>query len=139
MTDARRALDTLFDRLFRMSDAELRILRLAWEDESQEERARAWASARPLLDDPARAELLERARSALATWVNSYLSATAIEYGSFLINPGSGMNPSEVRRGAIPPVMDAAVAIIAGDELEPSEREVLLAPVSELVDRPARF
>lgn len=132
MTDTEQRVDALFGDLFRMTDTELRLLRLGWSEVPAQERLAAWQKVSAALRRPARAELMESARSTLTRWVSGYLSATAAEYGSFLINPGSGMDPLEVRSGAIAPVLDAVAAIIAEDVLTDGERETLLAPWARL-------
>lgn len=130
--ETERRLDELFDKLFHMSDAELRLVRLGWEEADAAERAAIWDRMRPVVGRGDGAEMMEATRSTLSKWVNSYLSATAIEYGNFLINPGSGMNPTEVRRGAIPPMLDAAAAVIAAGVLDPDDQELLLEPINSV-------
>jgi hypothetical protein len=134
-TDIARAgiedrLQALFDRISRLSDAELRLLRLSWNEGDAQRRAQIWKKARSVARKRDREDLLEDARSRLAAWVNNYLSATSVEYGTFLTGAGSGMDPTAVRADVLPPVMDAVAAIVAADGLEPEERELLYEPIS---------
>lgn len=136
-TEAARAgieerLDALFDKVARLSDAELRLLRLAWNEGDAERRHEVWRKVRSIARGEGGEDLLEGARARLAAWVNNYLSATSIEYGTFLTGAGSGMDPSAVRAEATAPVMDAAAAIVAANGLEAAERELLYEPVARL-------
>jgi len=124
-------LDALFDKIARLSDAELRLLELAWLEADAAQRRQIWKKAQSIVRARDRDELLDGARFRLAAWVNNYLSATSIEYGT-LLTARSGFDPSQVRRGAIAPIMDAAVAIVAADELDPAERELLYEPIARL-------
>jgi hypothetical protein len=125
-------LQALFDRISRLSDAELRLLRLSWNEGEAQGRAEIWQKARSVARKRNREDLLEDARSRLAAWVNNYLSATSVEYGTFLTGAGSGMDPTAVRADVVPPVMDAVAAIVAADGLDPEERELLSEPMSRV-------
>ena len=120
-------LERLFHRVSRMSDAELMVLRAIWDEQDETARAVAWKHAKRITGEHGRTDLLEHARSRLSAWVNNYLSATAIEYGNFLIS-ASGMDAATIRRVALPPLLDAAAAIVAADGLDVSEQAVLLEP-----------
>jgi hypothetical protein len=128
-------LDALFDKIARLSDAELRLLRLAWNEGDARWRREVWENVRSTARRRSREDLLEGTQARLAGWVNNYLSATTINAGTILTGR-SGMDPSAVRSDAIAPIMDAAAAIIAADGLEASERELLYGPVARV--RPAR-
>jgi hypothetical protein len=123
-------LDHLFDRVERMTDSELVLLRAVWEQLDAHAREDAWAIVRSVVKRRKRDRLLDDARDRLTRWINNYLSAAAVEYGTLLINPGSGMDASSVRRAAIPPLMDAAAAVVAADELNSGLRALLLEPLT---------
>jgi hypothetical protein len=127
-----RRLDALFDRMLRLSDAELRLIALSWAEANGDDRGLAWDSVRAILDEQGRTDMMDDVRSTLSRWVNSYLTATTVEYGTFLTNPGSGMASADVRREALPPLLDAAAAIVTGDRLERGEAELLLRPVDSI-------
>lgn len=118
-----------------MSDSELMLLRAVWEQQDARAREAAWLDARAIVKRHDRQPMLDNARARLAAWINNYLSAAAVEYGTFLINPGSGMDPSSVRRAAIPPLMDAAAATIASDGLDAPQQAVLLEPLTVVSNR----
>jgi hypothetical protein len=115
-----------------MSDSELVLLRAVWEQQEARAREDIWRDVRVVVKRHGREQLLDDARARLATWINNYLSAAAVEYGTLLINPGSGMDPSSVRRAAIPPLMDAAAATIASDGLDADHAALLLEPLSAI-------
>jgi hypothetical protein len=126
-------LEKLFADLFRLSDGELRSVRLIWESENQFDRRRAYEHARETIDREHRMDLVDEAQSGITRWIGGYLTGTTAEYGGFLTSSRSGMDTGEVRRGAIPPLMDAIVAIVGGDGLEPDERDMLLDPMSQVI------
>lgn len=125
-------LDELFDRFARLGDPELMVLRSAWEEGDSDARQEAWRSVKEIVADHGREQILDDARGRLSAWVNNYLTATAVEYGNFVINPGSGMDAASVRRQALPPLLDAVAATVAGDGLLPDERHALLEPLDSL-------
>lgn len=115
-----------------MTDAELVLMRAIWEQQDAYARGDAWANARAIIKQKGRERLMADAQSRLAAWINNYLAAAAIEYGNFLINPGSGLDASSVRRAAIPPLMDAAAATITSDVIDPEEQTLLLEPLAAI-------
>ena len=123
----------LFDGVFRLSDAELRMVRVIWEAEDQQARERTFQKANATIGRKDRRAVLDDAQSTIRRWIGSYLTATTAEYGAFLTGAQGGMDAGEVRRGVIPPLMDAVVAIIAADDLDADERELLLDPVTQIV------
>ena len=128
-------LDGMFSRLFRLSDAELRMIRTIWDAEDQEGRQKAFQVARARVELQRRRALLDDAQSTIRQWIGSYLTATTAEYGSFLTGARGGMDVGEVRRDLVPPLMDAVVGIIGGDGLDADERRLLLTPVTEVIEQ----
>ena len=138
MTDVGRdliedRLNRLFADIFRLTDMELRAVRLVWENEDKDARVEAYGKARSTIDAKGRMPLVEDAQSTMRKWMGNYLTATTAEYGGFLTGPNSGLDAGEVRRGSIPPVMDAVVAIVGADGLLPEERELLMGPVTQVI------
>jgi hypothetical protein len=84
-----------------MSDAELVMLRAVWEQQDAHSREEAWAILRPIIKQEKRERLPDDARARRSAWINNYLAPAAVEYGTLLINAGSGMDASSVRRAAI--------------------------------------
>ena len=126
-------LEKLFADLYRLTDPELRAVRLIWESENQFDRRRAYEKGRETVDREKRMDLVEEAQSGIKRWIANYLTGMTGPYAGFPTGSGSGMDTGEVRRGAIPPVMDAVVAIVGGDGLDPDEQDILLAPISEVI------
>ena len=124
--------DRLFGRIARLTDPELMVLRSAWEETDASARAEAWKRVKSVVARERLEGDLDDARSRLGAWVNNYLTATAVEYGNFLINAGSGMDAATVRRQALPPLLDALAATVAGRGLAPEERSALLEPLDSL-------
>ena len=120
-----------------MSDADLVMLRAVWEEQDAHAREEAWADLRPIVKQHKRERLLDDARARLSAWINNYLAAAAVEYGTLLINPGSGMDASSVRRAAIPPLMDAVAATVTFDVLDASRQATLLEPMTVVSGRGA--
>jgi hypothetical protein len=126
-------LEKLFSDLFRLSDAELRSVRLIWESENQFDRRRAYERGRETIDREQRMDLVDEAQSGITRWISGYLSATTAEYGGFLTSSRSGMDTGAIRRGTIPPLMDAVVAIVGSDGLDPDEQDMLLDPMKQVI------
>jgi hypothetical protein len=129
---AEEEVDRLFDRIARLTDSQLMMLRSAWEESDATARERAWRQVKAVVAARQLERELDDARSRLGAWVNNYLSATAAEYGNFLINPGSGMDAATVRRQALPPLLDAIAATVAAGHLTADDRESLLEPLAGL-------
>ena len=126
-------LERMFDHVQRMSDAELVMLRVVWDGEDETARTLAWRQVKAVARSEHREDLLGEANSRLAAWVNNYLTATAVEYGNFLINAGSGMDAGELRRRALPPLMDAVAAIVGAGELDADQKDALLEPFNSVI------
>src|SRR3954468_19023233 len=107
MNGTEQRIDALLRELLRMSDADLRLLPLAWEEVPAEDRNAAWQTIRDVVRRDPGKKLMEKAQARLAQWVGT----------------GSGMNLADVRRGALPAVLDAVGEIIAQDELSPAQRQ----------------
>lgn len=127
-------LDRLFGRLQRLTSNELMMLRAIWEEQETLPRQLAWRSALRVVKHQGRDGLLEDARARLGAWINNYLSATAIEYGNFLIDK-SGLAAGNVRQAALPPILDAVVGTLAADGLDATELTILLEPLTVLTSK----
>ena len=124
--------DRLFDRFERMTDAELIMLRSFWEGLEPTARQEAWTIVKAALRTHRLDGMLKDARDRIAAWVNNYPPR-----GTFPDATGqmslSGMDQASVRQAAIPPMLDAIAATIAGDELSQQERDALSAPVAQVL------
>ena len=75
--------------------------------------------------------MLDQARDRVAAWLNNYPAPMAMGDVPTMLN-GSGMDPGSIRKAAIPPMLDAIAATIAGDGLSPGEQTALLEPLAAL-------
>jgi hypothetical protein len=116
-----------------LSDTELMLLRSYWEHGDGAARQLAWKSAKSAISAAGRDDILDDARARVATWLNNYDSAYWVGQGS--IGGGEGMQPGTVRQAAVPPLLDAIVAAVAGDLISETEFDVLSAPMIRLVAR----
>lgn len=123
--------DRLFDRFERMNDTELMLLRSVWEEEDESARELAWTVVKATLRGSRTQGLLDHARDRLAAWVNNYPAPMAMGDVPAMLN-GSGMDPSSIRKAAIPPMLDAVAATIAADGLSPDDQTLLLEPLAAL-------
>jgi hypothetical protein len=126
-------LEKFFADLFRLTDGEVRAIRLIWESENQFDRRRAYEKGRDAIDREKRMDLVDEAQSGIKRWIANYLTGMTGPYAGFPTGSGSGMDTGEVRRGAIPPLMDAVVAIVAADGLDLEEQDILLGPMSQVI------
>ncbi len=126
-------LEKLFSDLFRLTDPEIRAIRLLWESENQFDRRRAYERGRETIDREKRMDLVDEAQSGITRWIANYHTGMAGPYAGFPTSSGSGMDAGEVRRGAIAPLMDAVVAIVAADGLDPEDQEILLGPTKHVI------
>lgn len=135
---SRAAIEQRFDELFslvlRLGDADLRLIRAEWDAGDPAERGSAWNKVRDTVKKQHREDLMADARDTIARWADS-LSAAQFEFGPFMTKPSGGMESPNVRREAIPPVMDAIASVVAADGLDPSEREMLSGPVGSITSR----
>jgi hypothetical protein len=132
MNEKQQRIEALFKELRRMSDADLRLLRLSWDDVASADRAAAWQVVRDVLRREPNEKLMDLARSRLAEWVNNTASWTGFGFGEVPTGTGSGMNMADVRRAVLPAALDAAAAIIAEEELTADQRAALLEPWSSV-------
>ena len=98
MNDREQRIDALLRDLVRLSDAELRLLNLGWEEVPAEDRDSAWQIIRAVVRRDPGKELMQRAQNRLAKWVNNSASWTGFGFGEVATGTGSGMNMADVRR-----------------------------------------
>ena len=128
MNEAEQRIEALLDELLGMSDAELRLLHLGWQEVSAENRNLAWRTIKGVVGREPGKKAMELARSRLAEWVNNSATWTGFGFSAVPTGMGSGTNMADVRRAALPAVLDAVGEIIAEEELSDEQREALLEP-----------
>ena len=85
----------------------------------------AWKRAGGELKRLGRADELERVRSSVSRWVSGESSGLREVFAAGSV--GDGDDP-QARLAAMPPIMDAALAIVAADLLDQDERYALSKP-----------
>lgn len=136
MADVQDELERLFGRFERMTDADMVLMRTIWEGQDPQAREEAWTIVKFAIKHHHRQDLLDGARDRVSSWVNNYASPM-VRGDVPALDSGSGMDPGSIRRAAIPPMLDAIAATIAGDELGEAQRAVLLEPLTEMGSPPA--
>jgi hypothetical protein len=129
----RNAVDQLFATLGTLSDADLVALSGVWTGGDAELRAQAWAKVRSVARDDKRALELEQARDRLASWVNDLGITWAGAYERSIVVP-QGADQGNLRRNAVPPILDAIAATLFTELLSADERDELLAPLHHVTD-----
>jgi hypothetical protein len=127
-----KRLEALLKELLRTSDADLRLLRLSWDEVPGADRAAAWQVVKRVVQRDPGKSLMEDGRSRLAEWVNNSATWTGFGFGEVATSTGSGMNMADVRRAALPALLDAVAALIAEDDLTDDQRAALLEPWSSI-------
>jgi hypothetical protein len=122
--EARRNIEAgveqVFDAAGHLDGVELTMMAAIWESEDSIARDAVWAKAKAHIRRTKRSDLLEAADDQIAQWIRSR-SVIGSRYGLRLPPAPSG----QIGR----PLIDAAVAIIAADALDKSERDVLMRPL----------
>ncbi len=136
-SDATRAqveerVEKLLDRIWRMSDDDLVLVRAVWNVSDERIRADAWRAVKRVVKARDRGDLLDSTRTRLAAWVGGQRAGLGIQYGTTLMSPGSVVESFGVRRDALPPLLDAVAATLAADGLEADDRDDLLEPISQV-------
>jgi hypothetical protein len=133
-----RQLDELFGQVTRVPNSQLVFVRAMWNLADESARAEAWRNVNRVVETHHRQELLEETRSKLAMWVNGDTRGWGLHYGNSLMPSYTELvDAVNVRRDALPPLLDAAAAIIAADGLSSEDRETLLAPINALFAQPS--
>jgi hypothetical protein len=131
-SEIKRRLDDLFDRISRMTDTELVMLRSVWEEEDSAAREEAWQQVKAVVRAHRRQAMLDDARSELAVVLTGEVPPVGVVgVATFPSNP-AGLARSAVRTAAMPPLLDAIAATIAADGLDGEQETLLLEPVSRL-------
>jgi hypothetical protein len=134
-SEIERRLDDLFERIARMTDTELVMLRSIWEEQDSTAREEAWRQVKAVVKAQRRQAMLDDARSELAVVLTGEVPPIGVVgVAAFPSNP-SGLSRSSVRTAAMPPLLDAIAATIAADGLDGDQETLLLEPVSRLARR----
>ena len=131
--DASDGIDGIFATLEKLNDADLVALGGVWMGGDADLRQEAWSKIRAVPRDDDRSRQLERARDRLATWVNDLGITWAGAYERSIVVP-MGVDQGNLRRNAVPAILDAIAATICADLLTADERAELLEPLRHLAE-----
>ena len=110
--------------------AELMAISAAYHEADADAREAARARASTLAKARGLGDELGRLQGSIIQWAGSDLSrSSAFTLESLRTNPMLG----DVRVEAVPPLLDAATALLLRDALSDEERELLLAPLDSAV------
>ena len=127
------ALDEVFATLEKLNDPDLVALSGVWTGGDAEIRGQAWSKVRSVPRDDPRAHSLEQARDRLASWVNDLGLTWAGAYERSIVVP-QGADQGNLRRNAVPSILDAVAVTLFADLLTADERDELLAPLRHVTD-----
>jgi hypothetical protein len=133
-----REIERMLNSVARLNDAELVMLRARWEADDPERREIAWGMAKAAIRRTKREGILEAARTTIVEWLNDFRPAPFNRFmGSSLVGIDS-VSVGNTNSRAVPPVLDAVVALVAADGLGESDRRVLMDPVEHVTSRHVR-
>jgi hypothetical protein len=117
------AVARFLERIQSLEEGDALALTAAWKAGDERARHRATEAVQRAARDAGRIEALEEAQAAVGSWSNGWAERTApgpIEAGDVVL--------ADVMREAIPPLIDAAGAIVVGDLIDPGDFETLAGP-----------
>ncbi len=131
MAATAHALDQLMSELAYLDRGQLLALAAAWRGGSEAARIAAWDEVRAALRRSRREKALEQARDMILRWATRPDAITGQEAGAGIAE----MLLTDVRRPAMPALIDAAAAILVADQLPADAWLVLIGPWQRAVDR----
>jgi hypothetical protein len=118
------SLGRLLGAAFDLDDIALGRVRSVWDGLDEAQRLYTWRQVERALKTTGRRRLMDDARDAVRQWVSS-ASAQSSAFGL----PVQPMGPPlDARVRASGAILAAAAAVIVGDQLEPTERALLMRP-----------
>jgi hypothetical protein len=127
------AIDQLFATLETLTEADLVALSGVWMGGDADLRREAWAQVGSVARDDPRAQALERARDRLASWVNDLGITWAGAYEKSIVVP-TGADQGNLRRNAVPAILDGIAATLFDELLTTDQQDELLAPWRHVTD-----
>ena len=118
------ALLEILDTVAHLDRETTRLLAAAWKTVKPQDRDAAWASVHDAIEATGRAELLEDVRRQVELWGRSAGgSPWTWQFGTM-----TDVDRGNIRRAAMPAILDAAAAVLARDRLSPRDLEILAGP-----------
>jgi hypothetical protein len=128
--------DRIFEALDKLNDPDLVALSGVWMGGDADLRRQAWAKISAVPRDDDRAMALAHSRDRLAGWVNDLGITWAGAYERSIVVP-QGADQGNLRRNAVPAILDAVAATLFADLLRAEEREELLEPFRHVTESDA--
>jgi hypothetical protein len=125
--------DQVFGAVIKMTDSDLMAMIGFWTGGDADVRQRAWTKVRAVPKDDPRAKELEQSRDRVAQWVNDLGVSWYGAYERSIVVP-SGADQGNLRRNAVPPILDAIVEAIFQRSLDEDERDELLEPLRRVME-----
>ncbi|MEP7361214.1 MAG: hypothetical protein ABI744_06520 [Chloroflexota bacterium] len=126
----RAEIDELLASMELLSDDDVAFLAELWEKEDQDARRSAWVKAKAAIEGAGLMKELDRFRVAVGEW----MQASSSDFQGIEGLLGGSGGPAGARRTAAPALIDYAAAAMAGDELDESDRGVMVRPWSSLTE-----
>jgi hypothetical protein len=130
--DVEEALDDFYGQLAEVTPFDSHTMIAAWGAIDPAERTAAWRLVREETGAAGRGDLLDEARESVLRW--SRESGSALEGSPYSLTHGDDLSRAEARARALPPVLDAAAALIVRDRLPIGIFDVLYAPWAAAAD-----
>lgn len=112
------------DAIAHLDQQQTRRLAAAWRAIDPRDRERAWARVRSYATRSGRQRVLNEVRSSIEDWGRAASgSPWTWEFGTM-----TDVDRGNLRRAAMPAILDGAVAVLARDELDPADRDALAGP-----------
>lgn len=122
--DVEHALDAFYDELAEITSFDSHAMVAAWGAIEPAERTTAWQLVREETKSTGREDLLDEARESVLRWSRGI----GLEGSAYSLTQGDDLSSAEARNQALPPVLDAAAAVILRDRLPAEAFDVLYAP-----------
>jgi hypothetical protein len=125
--------DRVFAAIDKFGDTDLLAMSGAWTGGDAQLREDAWTKVRAAVRHDPREKVLDESRDRLARWVNDLGITWVGAYNRSVVVP-SGVDQGNLRRNAVPAVLDAIVAMLFDDLLDDEERDELLEPLRRVTE-----
>ncbi|MBX3031409.1 MAG: hypothetical protein KF809_14780 [Chloroflexi bacterium] len=130
------AAEAILASLPKLDEHQVRLLHGMWQGGDAGARARGWQRAKRALAARGETRLLDEAQSAVSRWVRDYAGGT-LAHPYDLDQSFRDSGRLDGRIAAAPAILDAIVATLAGDAIDPDDHAELLGPWTIATTHPA--
>lgn len=120
-----KSVDDILDRLPSLSADDIRVLRGVWNELDAPQRQDAWLNVKATLVHIGLWSDYQALQDAVTVWVSDFATGRA---GFDGLTRSSDSERLDQRIDAVAPILDAAAAVLCGEGLMRSERDLLLEP-----------